>query len=530
MEASQDPWLRKPYKERITESIYPLLLCGCRFILSLTQFSVAVDTFVMLKELNRMNNDSFDVSLRNIADTVEPKDYDWVPTLTTPKDRGEAITTNYGTNKLFNLYIIRLSHYFRRQLGEIVICPATISLIFMTVLTVFDLYEILQSTYARAKLQRIRTWLQTSLYVFTFTLITLQLVTLLYESSEIAHMEVVYSFLFAYESRIDTLNPMLMKSGVRSLKYRLVACIIFNIASLVPDTYLILVRTIQPLRLYTIVNSMKVATGLITLGTLVMIGIMKYYILSALDPKLLGDKTSIQLIQHNPLMDINYYYPRTTNKVDMITTSSSFISQELTHLPVFSNSDQINFRLLRTIKELRLNEENYGSKDAITVTQKIVNQFENKPSPTNTNVALETNMANYAFVQSSYAQMKTALNVLLLLCVYFTISALGFGLYAFLMVIRRHKIYIYVNLIVDVVGIVWQVCNIILAVYPMETTEFFCDAGTYLPGTATLNFETNAVFTWFCRAKPIASLLFGMAIVQLAIFVSDIIVLYLLWK
>ncbi|GFE54642.1 hypothetical protein BaOVIS_020460 [Babesia ovis] len=517
MTDSRDAWLNKPFNERLRESLYPLLLCACRFILSLTQFSVAIDTFVILKELNRMSDDNFDVSLTTIADGVT--DYNWVPTLGGERGAKE----NYGTNKVFNLFIIRLIHYFRRQLGQVVLYPAAISLLFMTILSAYDIFEIFQSRWPRSKLRRIRRWLQTSLYVLTFTLITLQLVTLLYESSEISHMEVVYSFLFAYNTMSRSTNPMLMKTGIRSIKYRLVACIIFNIASLVPDTYLILVRMLQPLRLYAIVNSMKIANGLITLGAFVMICILRYYILASLNPKVLGDATTLKIMEYDPVYDANDYYPNSKWKFPDNVTNTSFVKQDVSYLPAFIHGRHIDSRVLRTLDELKLSVANKES-EIRTMMYRLYS------SGRTTETEFQTSMAMYAFVQNAYAQIRTALDVMSYLSVYLTMSALGFGVYAFLMVLRRHKLYVYINMVVDLVAIVWQVCNIIMTSYPMLATEFFCDAATHLPGTATLNFETNAVFTWMCRSKSLATLLFGLTVVQTALFLSDVAVLYLLWR
>ncbi|ORM40705.1 uncharacterized protein BXIN_2374 [Babesia sp. Xinjiang] len=504
------PWAQQSFRERVEDNVYPLFLCAIRFVLSLTQFSVAIDTYVMLNDLNRMDDDAFDVSLTNIADTAN--NYDWVPVL--PSDNPPS---NYGNNKLFNLFIVTLVHFFRRQVGLLVLYPAMLSLIFMTMLSLFDLFEIFQSALSRSKIRSIGVWAQTVIYGMTFMLTTIQLVTLLYESSEISHMEIVYSFLFVYGKNTGSGNPMLLKTGVRSLKYRLVACIIFNLASLVPDTYLMLVRLLQPLRLYVIVNAMKVASSLICVGTFLMVCIIRYYVNASLDPKLLGDKTTLDIMKNNQLLNVQDYYPQTQWNMGKDVQNSSFITRDLTYLPVFHMGKVIDSRLAVTIEELKLAKHD---------TSKITNA----PSSQEQDIEFEKQLAMYTFVQNGYAQLKTALDVFLYLSGYIAFVSFIFGMYGFVLVVKRHKLLLYVNFVVDVAALLWQLCNIIMTFYPRQATDFFCDAPLYLPGNGTLNFETNAVFTWMCRAKSLATLLLAVTLVQGCLYLCDVFVLYVLWR
>ncbi|GIX64464.1 HEAT repeat-containing protein 1 [Babesia caballi] len=497
------------------ERTFALILCFCRFVLSLTQFSVATDTFVIMNELNRMHGDDHDVGLTNLAETAV--DYDWVPTF--PQDA--KTPPNYGTNKLFNYFIIRLIRYLHRQLGQLVLYPACISLFFMTVLSVYNLFEIFQTKWSQSKVQKVGTWLQTTLYSLTFTVITLQCVTLIYEGSEISFMEVMYPHLFSSRADTQNLPSLLLKTGVRSLRGRLVACIFFNLGSLVPDTYLILMRTLHPLRLYVIVNGMKVASSVLTFGAFIMMWIVRFYITASMDPKLMGDRTTIKFMQNDPLVNVEDHYPVMRWAVSH-PVNTAYISDERTYLPVFDFKDNLYSRSERTVESMKSN----------TQLKLTVPTFLNSTTakPAQADVEFQTNLTMYAFVRSSFSQLRTVLKVTFYMALYFGVASFALAVYGFILVIRRHKLILYVNFLVDFVAIVLHCCHILMALYSMNGVDFFCDIKDYMPASKVLNFEALAVATWMCRAKSLCTLIFSMNIVQILLFLSDIIVLYLLWK
>ncbi|CDR95191.1 hypothetical protein, conserved [Babesia bigemina] len=486
------------YRGRNMERIYPLILCACRFVLSLTQFSVAMDTFVLLREMNRMPEYDYDMSFNDLASTAQ--DYDWVPTY--PKSG--SMPSNYGQNKLFNLFIIRLTHFLHRQLGQLVIYPSTLSLFFMTILSVYDLFEFLQKRWSPVRVRRLGALMQKIFYYTTFLVITVQLVTMMYESSEICHMEILYPYLFRFRSNTKV-HQMLIDGGVRSLKGRLVACILFNLGSLVPDTYLILVRTLQPLRLYVIINALKVAGGTLLFSTFITICIVRYFINAGTDPRLFADDTPSQLMNKGVAVD-----PSVAN--------TSFISDNLKYLPVYNLKDTVYSRVARTVAGMEKNKLS-------------VPDFLKTPAskPTEAAVTFQNKLAIYNFIRSNIAQVVTTLDVVLYQSLYLTVVCMALGLYGFVLVIKRHKLILYVNFMVDVIAACVHACHALMLMYGMQVAEYFCGIDVYMPAEGTLSLGTKAVFTWMCRSKALYILMFVIAIIEAALSVTDCVALYLLW-
>ncbi|GBE61596.1 hypothetical protein, conserved [Babesia ovata] len=497
MATDVSPLTDSPFTGRRMERMYPIILCACRFVLSLTQFSVAMDTFVLLREKNRMPNYDYDMSLTKLAETAQ--NYDWVPVYPT----SDAVPNDYGKNKLFNLFILRLVHYLHRQLGQLIMYPSTLSLFFMTILSLYDLFEFFQSRWSPIRVRKLGALMQKIFYTTTFIVITVQLVTMLYESSEICHMEIMCPFLFS--SKGTAVNNMLIRSGVRSLKGRLVACILFNLGSLVPDTYLILVRTLQPLRLYVIVNALKVAGGTLCFSTFVMICIVRFYINAAIDPRLLADKTTQQLMNKGTVMNQNAF-------------NTSYMKTDLTYLPVFNLKDTLHSRIERTVAGMQNNKL-------------VVPDFLKDPSASRSQAAvdLQTNLTMYSFLRSSFAQVRTTLDVIFYQSLYLTIMCMTLGLYGFVLVIKRHKLILYINLMVNIIATLVHICHALMLVYGMHVSDFFCTIDAYTPANVPPSLGTMAIYTWMCRTKTLSILMFVIAILQAVLSLTDSVGLYLLW-
>ncbi|KAK1938701.1 hypothetical protein X943_003552 [Babesia divergens] len=499
-----------------SERMYPLVLCICRVVLAVTQFSVAYDTYLSFADLSVLNENSFDTPLSSIADTKTL--YEWVPVMPS----GDSIVKNYGKNQLFNYFIIRVIHFLHGNITSLLIYPASITLAFMVILSLYDLFEIYQTRYSKAKLQETGYWLHLVLFTASIALIILQAVILLFESGGISHMEVLYPFLFAYNSGQNS-HKMLLKIGAGSLKRGLVASVIFNLGSLVPDTYLLLVKTLQPLRLYIIVNSMKIACGMTVVAAFIMGCIVRYYVGAGVDPKLMGDKTTLNIWKHNQLINVNDIYPTTQWTLDNNISNSAYIEADYTHLPVLDLPKYITSRVNRTTKHFTRIQ---GAGLEVPEFFARMEDTEDKMRP----LIRAKSINVYSFVQNSFGHALHVLKVFLYVVSFVGLSSLSFGSFSFLLVLRRHKLLLYINVLVDAFAVVVHLCNMIMVRYPMEGSEFFCNIKEYIPAGSGATFEAMAIYAWMCRASQLFKLVHGIAAVLALLSIGNIGVLYMLWK
>lgn len=485
-------------------------------ILAITQFSVAIDTYYAFIELSRLKGD-LSGSLSSIADSNV--DTTWVPTLATPVGKDQ----NYGKNKLFNYFIIRLIHFLNNQVGKFALYPAVVTLSAMMILSAYDLFEIYQDRFSKIVVQRVGFWLRVSLYIVSLMLIILQTVVLLLENGNVSHMEVMYPFLFAYGAKEKISHEMLLKTGTRALKRRLVACFLFNLGSLVPDTYLILVNTVQPLRFYVIVNSLKMAASMVILAACFMGCIVHHYVTAGLDPKLMSDKTTINIMSRNHNIAVDDIYPNTGWNMDARTHNSSYIGDHYKFLPVFDLGDTITSRISRTTKLLHPPDRTVLSPpkffDPVEATE-----------PGYSALKEQKGFGVYTFVQDSFVHARLILRVFIRVSAYIWVVSLCLAICNFSLVYKRHKFLLYINVLVDLIAMAVHFCNALMAKYPIDGADFFCEIKDYIPAASGASFEAMTIYSWMCRCKEMFTLVFATVVVMPVLCIGNLVVLYLLWR
>ncbi|KAK1442740.1 hypothetical protein BgAZ_302580 [Babesia gibsoni] len=496
--------------------IYPLVLCACRFVLAITQFSVGLDTYYAFESLKQKKN-PFEGSLASIADSRI--DYSWVPV----SDSSDSTADQNVQNKFFNYYLIRLVHFLNDQTSAFVLYPCIITLCFLMILCIYDLFEIFQKRFSSKKVRKIGFWIQVSLCSAIVFQAILQGVILVWHNGNVSHMEVLYPFIFSHGSSKNAKHDLLLKTGSRDLKRRLIACVLFNLASLVPDTYLMLVRTLQPLRLYVMVNSIKVLSVMTMFACFIAGFIVKYSVGCAIDPKLMSDKTTINIMKHNKNINVHDLYPNTGWYVDSNIKNSGYIGDDYTYVPVFDLVQAINSRVNRTAKRL-VTKEAY--KDPLPKFFGDIGEKDENYGALDTQKGLEV----YTFVRASYDHVLHVYDVFLWVTFYVALLSTGLVVSNFLLVVKRHKLLLYTNVMIEAIAIALQVCSCFMAKYSMAGADFFCDIKEYIPATTGANFESMAVYAWVCRSKGLFTIVLSFISIWIALCVGNLLVLYLLWR
>ncbi|KAK2194874.1 uncharacterized protein BdWA1_003645 [Babesia duncani] len=335
-------------------------------------------------------------------------------------------------------------------------------------------------------------------------------------------MEILYPFLFANKNNESSCPSMLLKNESCLLKRRVVATILFVMASMAPDAYLLIMNTLRPLRLYAIVNFVKIICGMIAVGFFGMAFIIRVYMDAALDPKRLGDRATLSFLKNNATVNVSDYYPKTGWELPKGITSTQHFQQDLQYLPVHCYQDLINARIRSTLKTLQEDADSKLDKD-----NNIFQRVFKKNGNFTFGELQQRNILFYSYTRNSFDHAKKALEMFANVNLLIAITTLAAGFLAFSLCMKRHKFMAIGNCILESVVIVTHACYITFLQFPLDGTKLYCNTQSYIPSPQT-SFEAMTIFTWMCRMTPMFYSAITLASVLVAVGVVDFILLIVL--
>ncbi|UKJ89550.2 hypothetical protein MACJ_002801 [Theileria orientalis] len=476
------------------KKIYSFALLISRIIFAVCQLSVALDTWSTFKKLSRIPAEgNYDMSLKTLLNYKG--DLDWVPTIT----KKQYMHDTYGANRLFNLYLIRLSHYFHSRITSFLLYFSITLFLLMIFLSAFDLFQMFLSKMRR---ERIRTGLvltRTLLYSALFGAMLSQFIFILYYRTSLCSMETMYPELF-FKPTDNTVRLEFLQAGTCKMTQRFTATYLMSFLTLLPDSFLIIVSIIPALRIHSVVNGLKYFVAIFFFISAFLVMDFRSYISVGTDPYVLD--FGIHRFNEEVVAS-----GRPNEAIKLYHQQKSF--------KMFSVKDSITLQVGRALKD-------YVKGRSRTVEFK----FQVTPEMDRT----QNLIAHFNYAKQIYAQWDHSSRFYAYFGIYATFLSVVDALSGTVMVIKRHRFLVPLIAVLNFIYAFTNIVHCILVQFPFIQARFFCRIKLYTPDEAGIMFETLAISDLMCKIKDVYIICFSLIILLVMLALVNVANLYFLRK
>ncbi|AFZ81114.1 hypothetical protein BEWA_005220 [Theileria equi strain WA] len=474
---------------------YPLILLLCRIILSISQLSVALYVWSIFRTLSRLESGGkYDLDLATV--TESNVDVTWVPTI----ERDDTKSELYGMNKYFNLFMIRLLHYFHGKVLDFLLCPSIIVFILMTIQSISDIIQWYKSRLGRSHLSKSNIKFRSILYFGASVAIILQYIFVIFYSENICRTEMLYPFLFWKKNGTLTRSELLA-TGSCKLGKRLILSIILTSLSLVPDTFLLILGVLPTFRTFAIIHGLKFFGSIIILGFIIITFNLKKYINIAQNPNILDNSENV--INNVSKDGIKTLYKQLRYKYNLS--------------PINNYSDMINYRVSKTVTRLS---------SPTGIDDKVLSLFKLSETDFDANMHL----SYFIFTRNIHKQTLQTIKSFIYSGLYVVVVSFVDAVVGLLLLIKQQRFLVPVLGFVNFVSWIAQIFHTIMVQFPIYNSRFFCEIKEYTPTTRHISFETVTICNWICEMITLFQTYRGVAIVLASLSFISMINLGILYK
>ncbi|BAM42277.1 conserved hypothetical protein [Theileria orientalis strain Shintoku] len=474
--------------------MYSAVLLTSRLIFAVCQLSVALDTWSTFKKLSRVPAEgNYDMSLKTLLNYKG--DLDWVPKIT----RKMYMHETYGANRLFNLYLIRLSHYFHRRITSFLLYFAITVFLLLIVLSAFDLFVMFQSKTRRERMRTALVFTRTMLYSALFGVVLSQFIFILYYRTSLCSMETMHPELFVKPTD-NTVRLEFLQAGTCKMTQRFSATFLMSFLTLVPDAFLVIVSIIPALRIHSVVNGLKYFVAIFFFISAFLVMDFRSYLAVGTDPYVLD--FGIHRFNEEAVAS-----GRAGEAIKLFHQQKSF--------KMFSVKDSITLQVGRALKDYvkgrsRPVDAKFQVTQELDRTQNLIAHF------------------NYA--KQIYAQWDHSSRFYSYFGVYATFLSLVDALSGTVMVIKRHRFLVPLIAILNFIYAFTNIVHCILVQFPFIQARFFCRIKLYTPDEGGIMFETLAISDLMCKIKDVYIICFTLIILLVVLALINVANLYFLRK
>ncbi|XP_952926.1 uncharacterized protein TA07480 [Theileria annulata] len=468
---------------------YSVALLLSRLILSVCQSAVSLDTWTKFAKLSRVTDD-IDMALETLEEYTG--DLNWVPVPDKPTNGPEL----YGLNRLFNLYLIRLSHYFHGRITTFLVYFPSFIFGVLLLLTLFDISAIIWRR-GRVKLPKFYLLLRFILYCVLFLLVFSQFMFLLYYNNSLCSMEGLYPFLFV-DSGDENARVEFLRKGSCGFSHKLILTYVMSFLTLLPDAFLILISILPAFRSYSLLNGMKYFGSFFLFVTVFIALDTRRFVSLGQSAKILdfaAEKYNEQAIQAG----------RYGSVIKLLNKSKS--------TKMVNMKDVITFRVFASLKEhlsgplveakFRLQDSKLGS---------------------------VRNLVHFNFAKQLYAQSKHSSFYFYSAGLYISVMTIIDAIVGTVLIVKRHKFLLPIVVIVNFFYFFINVVHCIMLQFPMELSNLFCKVTQYTTDEHGILFETLALSNLTCNVKYIYNCTFALVIFLAVLGFANVVNLYFIHK
>ncbi|EAN31608.1 putative integral membrane protein [Theileria parva strain Muguga] len=466
-----------------SQKAYSIVLLVSRLILSVCQSAVSLDTWSRFSKLSRAPDD-IDMSLETLESFTG--DLTWVPTPDIPAEAPEL----YGLNRLFNLYLIRLSHYFHARILSFLVYFSSIIFGLLLVMCLFDVCTIV---WRRKRVKNFYLFFRFGFYCVLFGLVFSQFMFLLYYNNLLCSMEGLYPFLFV-KSGDDRLE--LLRTGACGFSQRLIFTYVISFLTLVPDAFLILIPILPAFRSYSFLNGMKYFGSIFLLITAFIALDTRRFISLGQSAKILDyavEKYNEEAIRAG----------RPESVIKLLNKSKS--------MKMLNMKDVISYRVFKSIKD-------------------VGTQIDPKFRVPDDKFKFVRSLVHFNFARQLYEQSKQSSFYFFLVGIYTGVITVIDAMVGTVLIIKRHKFLLPIVVIVNFFYFFTNIVHCILLQFPMYLSKIFCKVTSYATDEEGILFETLALSHLSCKLKYVYNCSFALVIFLAVLGFANVVNLYFIHK